>query len=204
MKMLILDPQERKRLIRERRRTGADRFDEVWDGVYVVSPIADNEHQYVAGKLTSAIDQAVGGEGVIRVFPAVNVSDREADWRRNYRCPDVAVFVPGNGAIDFGTHWRGGPDFAIEVVSRYDRSRRKGPFYAKVGVRELLVVDRRPWLLELYRAADDDMDLVGVSEPEHSQLIASTVLPLQFRLLPHEGRPRIEVLHAETGRQWLV
>ena len=79
-------------------------------------------------------------------FPGCNVSDQPERWKRNYRCPDVAVFLPGNPAEDRGTHWYGGPDFAAEVHSRFDRSRKKFGFYAKVGVRELLLVDRHPWV----------------------------------------------------------
>ena len=50
-----------------------------------------------------------------------------------------------------GTFWYGGPDFAVEVISPFDRSRKKFEFYARVGVRELLLVNRKPWSLELYR-----------------------------------------------------
>ena len=202
MEALILDPDLRKRLIRERRRTGADRFDEVWDGVYVMSPPADNLHQKLASRLTVVIDQAIGGPAAGTVFTGVNVSDQEAYGKRNYRCPDVAVFFPGNPAQDRGTHWFGGPDFAIEVISRYDRSRRKLPFYAKVSVRELLLVDRRPWALELYRMHEDAMELVGKSVPETSALLSSVVLPVSFRLLPGTPNPRIEVIRNDGTQTW--
>ena len=87
-----------------------------------------------------------------KVFAGCNVSDQPKRWKRNYRCPDVAVFLPGNPAEDRKTHWFGGPDFAVEIISRFDRSREKFGFYKSVGVRELLLVDRHPWALELYRA----------------------------------------------------
>ena len=61
----------------------------------------------------------------IRIFPGCNVSDRPKRWKKNYRCPDVAVFLPGNPAEDRETHWFGGPDFAVEILSPYDRSREK-------------------------------------------------------------------------------
>jgi hypothetical protein len=47
MTMLVLDPAEERRLKRQRALTGADRFDEVWNGVYVMAPLANNEHQVV-------------------------------------------------------------------------------------------------------------------------------------------------------------
>jgi Uma2 family endonuclease len=206
MRMVILDPNARKALIRERRRNGADRFDEVWDGVYVMSPEADNEHQYVALRLSVALVQALSGDRPTKVYPAVNISDRDADWKKNYRCPDAAIFLEGNTAQDRGTHWFGGPDFAVEVVSRYDRSRRKGPFYASVGVRELFLIDRFPWRLELYRSDGQTMVPAGESLPDtaHPAPLASTVLPLRFRLMPETPRPVVEVVHTGTGQTWLV
>ena len=48
MAMLSVNPVDLAHLIRERRESGGDRYDEVWDGVYVMSPLADNEHQQLA------------------------------------------------------------------------------------------------------------------------------------------------------------
>ncbi len=40
MAIVSLEPGELKRLIRQRRDSGSDRWDEVWDGVYVMPPLA--------------------------------------------------------------------------------------------------------------------------------------------------------------------
>jgi hypothetical protein len=109
MATVIIDPAELRRLIRERRECGGDRYDEVWDGVYVMSPLADNQHQQLATKFAGAIDQAMGDREEVQVFAGTNVSDRDQRWKRNFRCPDVAVFLPGNPAQDRGSHWFGGP-----------------------------------------------------------------------------------------------
>jgi Uma2 family endonuclease len=205
MAILSLDPIELARLIRERRECGGDRYDEVWDGVYVMSPLADNEHQRLAFTLSSAIHSALGSREEIQVFPGCNVSDRPRRWKRNYRCPDVAIFLPGNPAEDRGTHWFGGPDFAVEIISPYDRSRQKFDFYAKVGVRELLLVVRRPWSLELNRRVDKQFNLVGKSEPASNSLpLPSEVLNLGFRLVPDSKRPRIEISQAEQNLCWFA
>ena len=141
----------------------------------------------------------------MRVFPGCNVSDRPRRWKRNYRCPDVAVFLPGNPAEDRNTHWFGGPDFAVEILSPYDRSRQKFGFYAKVGVRELMLVAHRPWTLELYRLAGKDFELVGESDPSvDSPPLSSEVLNLGFRLIPGDPRPQIEVSKAEGNLRWLA
>jgi hypothetical protein len=40
MALLSVNPVDLAHLIRERRESGGDRYDEVWDGVYVMSPLA--------------------------------------------------------------------------------------------------------------------------------------------------------------------
>lgn len=202
MDVLISSPSFVKRLIQRRRANGVDRFDEVWDGVYVVSPLANNEHQQVAGKIYIALDAAIDLPGLGKVLPGANVSDREDDWRKNYRCPNVVVFLPGNPAIDKESHWLGGPDFAVEIVSPRDRSRQKFDFYAKVGVRELLLVDRKPWALELYRLDNGVLTLAGRSDIARPDVLASRVIPLSFRLVPGEVRPTIEIAHADSLQRW--
>ena len=44
MHAIVLDEREIASLIERRRETGRDRYDEVWDGVYVMAPLATNEH----------------------------------------------------------------------------------------------------------------------------------------------------------------
>lgn len=137
------------------------------------------------------------------MLPGLNVSDRDDDWKSNYRCPDVAVYLPNSQATIRETHSVGGPDFLIEVISPDDRSRDKLDFYARVACREALVVDRNPWALELYRLER------ALAEPERSTLadprvLASEVLPLTLRLQAGPNRPQIVVADPRDGRQWLA
>ena len=61
---IILDRGLEKALIRERRETGSDRYDEVWNGVYVMSPDPDNNHQRIGLRLSIAFISATdGGQG---------------------------------------------------------------------------------------------------------------------------------------------
>jgi Uma2 family endonuclease len=201
MAMLVLDRDHEKQVRAQRQAMGIDRYDEVWDGVYVMSPLADVEHQVLVAKLIVAIQTAVGLDSPHKLCAGVNISDRADDWTQNYRIPDVAVFLEGTTAILHGTHFQGGPDFAVEITSEDDRSREKLPFYAKVGVRELLLVDRDPWALELYRLREGQLVLIGRSTLAQPATLASEVLPLSFRLVPGEPRPRIDVRHPD-GRGW--
>jgi Uma2 family endonuclease len=202
MEVLINNPAFLRRLIRRRRETRADRYDEVWDGVYVVAPLTSNEHQEVLGKIYYAIEDSIGRTGLSHVYPGVNISDRGDNWRQNYRCPDVVAFLPGNPAVNKRSHYLGGPDIAVEIVSPRDRSRQKFDFYAKVGVRELLLVDRKPWALELYRLENGVLTLAGRSNLDRPDVLVSQVLPLSFQLVPGEDRPSIEITHADGVQRW--
>ncbi len=206
MSMLVLDPNMAQDYIRQRRASGNDRWDEVWEGVYVLIPNPNIEHQDIATSLAAIFKVVVDWTDGGRTFQGVNVSDQADDWTHNYRCPDVAVYRSGNPAIPRGASWQGGPDFAVEISSPPDRAREKLDFYARVGVTELLIVDRDPWALELYRRRGLEWDLVGASSPDTSEPIASVVLPLTFRLVPAESvaRPAIEVIHPGMSQAWTV
>ena len=142
--------------------------------------------------------------GLGKVRAGVNVSDREHDWGKNFRCPDVVVYLNDTKAVNHNTFWYGGPDFAVEIVSPGDRSREKLDFYAKVGTRELLIVDRKPWALELYRLQDETLTRVGKSTLTKRDWLASEVVPLKFRLVAGKSRPEIEAVHGTTRKKWLI
>ena len=149
MPTLILDQHLEQQLQAERAASGANRFDEAWEGVYVMNPMPNDEHQQLVNRFAAIFQDVIDWPGIGDVRPGVNVSDRLENWRDNYRVPDVAVFLKSGEARNCGEFWRGGPDLAIEIVSAGDRTREKVPFYASVGVRELLIIDRGPWLVEL-------------------------------------------------------
>ena len=203
MATMVMPPDRFKAIIARRRRYDQDSHDEVWNGVYVMSPEADNSHQKLAFSIAKVIDAVCARKGAV-VLPSVNVSDRADDWTRNYRVPDVAVFMPGNPAENRETHFLGGPDFLVEVVSKYDRSRRKLDFYASIGVREVLLVNRAPWRLDMYRLKAGELELAATSHPDGEKAVESEVLGLSFRLIPAEPGPRIEATDLQNKNQWLI
>jgi len=205
MAILVSDPFLEERLKAEREACGADRYDEVWEGVRMMTPMPNNEHQEIVIGLAMVLQETVKGTGLGRVFPGVNLSDRSGDdWEHNYRVPDVAVFLREGSAKDCGTHWRGAADFLIEITSPGDRTREKTPFYGSLGVAELLVVDRRPWALELYRQQAGQLKLAGRCDVENGEVLCSSKVPLAFKLVPGSPHPQIEVKHVDSGRLWLV
>jgi Uma2 family endonuclease len=204
IKMIVLDRDVAAKFIRQRHDTGNDRWDEVWDGVYIVMPNPNIEHQDIATGLATVLRVVIDWAGLGKVYQGVNVSDRSDDWTKNYRCPDVAIYLKENPSEPRGAFWFGGPDFAVEIVSPDDRSREKLDFYAKVGVRELLLVDRDPWAIELYQRQGSELIRSHTSTPEQSSSVKSAVLSVTFRMVAGPERPSIEIVHDDGVQRWNV
>jgi len=202
MPKVMISPSNWKEILRQRRALGQDHKDEVWDGVYFMAPDPTNSHQSFVLDLASVFKLAAPSGS--KVQAGGNITDRETNWKQNYRCPDVMVFLPGNPAQDMETHYVGGPDFLVEVVSPGDRSRRKLPFYAAVGTREVLMVDQLKSRIALYRRTGS-----GWADPEIALLddqawLTSSLLPLEFsfQTVPDDKRPHVVVRHTVDGRIW--
>ena len=205
MSTLIHNDYIEEKLLAERQASGLDTYDEVWDGVYFMAPDPDLQHQEVVTYLTMLMNIIARIELHGRLFSGCNVSDRATGWRQNYRRPDIAVFLPGTKAILHHAHTEGGPDFAVEVCSPKDRTWDKLDFYAKVNTRELLIIDRNPWVITLLRLKDGELREVGTSSLESQATFESATVPLSFQMVSSEnGNPEIAVKHLRDDRIWRV
>lgn len=194
--LLVNDRQIASQLIAERKAQGFDRYDEVWKGVYVLFPVLDNEHQLLVTEMSIAIGTAIDWNDLGQIMAGANVSDRRQDWTENYRVPDVLVFKPDTKAENCGTHWFGGPELAIEIVSPGDRTLEKLGFYAAVGTRELLVVDRHPWQLTLYRInAEHKLVPAAISRFDQPAPFHCNEFPLMFCL--NSKTSSLDVSHSD-------
>src|SRR5437588_6757840 len=176
--VLVKDIERADELIRERKRFGADRYDEVWNGVYVMPSMPSLEHQELVHDLGTIFDEVVKRPGLGKVYPGVNVSDRGADWKKNYRVPDLVIVLKSSRAISHSTHVQGAADFLVEIESPGDDSEEKVPFYASLGVRELLLLHRDRRTLRLLRHEGQDLVLVKPAPFEGKPWLGSPVLPL--------------------------
>ena len=204
MDKLITDPHVSERLIDERRARGAGKFDEVWEDVYIMAPAPNDEHQEIVTRFARPLLDVVEDAGVGQVRLGINLASDPDDWERDYRVPDVAVFLNDSPAVCHEAFWSGPPDFLVEIVSPWDKTREKLSFYSKIGTRELLVVDRDPWRLELYRLQGQTLAVVAEIAPGDTAAIESAVLPLRFRLVPGEPRPTIDITGTDLARSWTV
>ena len=141
MATLITDPNLEQSLIEQRQAWGADHHDEVWEGVYIMAPNPNNEHQKLVLRFAVILEDVVGMSSAGMVLPGTNVASVGGDWTKNYRCPDVAVFLRDTKAVNSDTHWQGPADFLVEIVSPWDRT-RENPLLRED--RRARVVDRRP------------------------------------------------------------
>jgi Uma2 family endonuclease len=162
-----------------RRQTGIDRYDEVWESVLHMAPAPAYEHQ----RIVSAMDRFLGplcerkARGVLA--PGINVFN-EASATQDYRIPDLTFVVAGRRDIIAPDGIRGGgPDAVIEIRSPEDETYDKLPFFARLGVREVVVVQRDTKGIEIYRLAGDEY--VPVSRDRHGWL-TSEVLKVRFTL----------------------
>ncbi len=200
----VKDDEQGEALIQERRRLGLDRYDEVWEGMYVMPSLPSNAHQELVDDLGVIIHEVIKKPGLGKGYPGVNVSDRRLRWKDNYRCPDLAVVLRGSRAIDCGTHFHLGPDFLVEIESPGDDTEDKVPFYSQIGVRELLIIHRDRRTLRLLR--NDGQDLVEVKPTalEGKQWLLSEVLPLAFRRTMSKGVARTEVRRIDGEGAWTI
>jgi Uma2 family endonuclease len=152
MPTLVLDPPppQLRELLERRRRTGADRHDEVWDGVYHMIPAARIAHSLLAQQLAVLLDAPARANGLL-VSAAFNLGSAE-----DFRVPDLGVHSEPQPAT-----WVPTAAIAVEILSPEDQTWEKLPFYAVHKVAELLILDPSShavtWLALLdgeYRAID--------------------------------------------------
>jgi Uma2 family endonuclease len=200
MATLILDPHLEKRF----RDEYPDRFRETWDGVDTLPPTPNTEHQRLVVQFSSVFSAVIDWDRGDSCFPGANLSDRADGWAQNYRCPDVLVYLSGNPAVDHDTHWVGGPDFLVEIISEGEDPHAKFAFYAAVNTREVLVVERNPWALELFTLVNGALVSAGRSELANGLVLTSDALGLTFKLVAGSPRPKVEVTHPASGKRWVV
>ncbi len=121
-----------------RRQWGADRHDEVWEGVLHVVPAPDFRHAALSAQVAHLLAAPAAAAG-LTVTDAFNLGDSKQD----FRVPDVGLHRPGAGGV-----WLPSAALAVEVLSPDDDTWEKLSFYAAHSVEELLIVDPEERSLE--------------------------------------------------------
>jgi Uma2 family endonuclease len=136
-----------------RRRIGVDRWDEMWEGVLHMPPAPNYEHQRILDRLIIVLAQLIEDAGRGTVRSGINVFHDTAG-NENYRIPDLTFVARGREAVIAVDGIRGGaPDAVVEIRSPDDETYDKLPFFADLGVLEVIVVDRDTKTPEIFRLA---------------------------------------------------
>ncbi len=139
--MRAVMPDVPPQILQQRARTGADRWDEMWEGVLHMPPMPNREHQDLALALASWLRMHWAIPLGNRVHGPINVAAR-GGWPNDYRIPDLVLLTPDRFDIDHNEYFEGPPTVVIEVRSPGDETYEKIPFYAKLGVPEVWIIDR--------------------------------------------------------------
>jgi Uma2 family endonuclease len=149
--------------IARRRALGQDRYDEVWNGDYHVSPAAHLWHGIVINELGAVLRQLAAPRGLV-----VGVDFNLGDDIHNFRVPDVGVHRAPRDEV-----WVPTAAMVVEVVSPDDESWLKFDHYAAHGVDEVLIADPRERTLDLFILAGDHY-----ARAAHSALLDVSVAEL--------------------------
>lgn len=128
-------------LLAWRKATGAERWDEVWDGVIHMPPAPNRAHQDFEFHLEQWLRRHWAQPIGAKVYHQVQVSPAD-EWWTNYRIPDLVLLTPARFAIDRNEYFHGAPDVVVEIHSPGDESFEKLPFYADLGVPEVWIIER--------------------------------------------------------------
>lgn len=181
-----------------RRRTGADQWDEVWEGVLHMAPSPNREHQNFEFNLELWLHSNWAKPNDCRVYHQINVSEA-GTWPNNYRIPDLVLLTPARFDIDCNEYFDGGPDAVVEIHSPGDEAYEKLSFYAKLDVREVWIIDRdskQPEVFELignsYEALRPDAEGWIRSAVAGAEMRGAAEEQLEIRLIDrHETLSRL-------------
>lgn len=184
-------PDVSPHVIEERRRLGLDRRDEVWEGVYHVVPPPSFGHQEIVDELFELLRGYCRRHRLGIVCSNLGVRDPRRP-ERDYRIPEWIFLRAGREALlrrDSG-YVDEGPDVVLEVRSPGDETDEKIPFYERVGVREMLLIDRDTRRVEVLRLVAGRLTAVP---PNAEGWTCCEGLRAFFRTDPGRGKPTLFV-----------
>ncbi|MCA9796865.1 MAG: Uma2 family endonuclease [Candidatus Eremiobacteraeota bacterium] len=171
-----------------RKRTGADRYDEMWEGVLHMVAAPNREHQDLKGALETYLRLHWARPCGCKVYSEINLA-KPGEWPGNYRIPDLVLLTPERFAIDRNEWFEGPPEVVVEIRSPDDESYEKLEFYAALGVPEVWIIERDSKIPEIYRLT---------TQPAYQQMQAdadgwlqSASVPVELR--PHQGKLSIRL-----------
>lgn len=169
----------------ERRAKGLDRWDEMWEGVLHMTPAPNREHQRILAQMITFLFPRIE-EGRGTLLPGVNVFRQDED----YRIPDLTFVAAGRKHILREDGVRGeAPDAVLEIRSPGDETYEKLPFFAALGVRDVLVCHRDTKAPEVFRLAGTQYVAV---QPDPEGWLTVPAMGVRFRRIDADP-PRLRI-----------
>ena len=171
MRTLVLDPPppEVEALLERRRRRGADKHDEVWEGVLHMSPPPSARHEFVVTAFSDLLRPYAERAGLGRMTAAgIGTMD-------DHRVPDLALLRP-----PVQPQWQPSAALIVEVLSPDDETWDKLPFYAAHDVDELVVADPASRETQWFALVNDEyrrVDRSSILDVEVRELVAQIDWP---------------------------
>ncbi len=138
-------PPEIEALIAQRRALGQDSFDEVWDGEYHMVPVPHPWHGYLELRLAAALEPFATAAGLV-----ATTQFNLGDSKDNFRVPDAGYHRTLPNEV-----WVPTAAIVVEVLSPYDETWEKFPFFFAHGVEEICVADPRARTIQWFVRGDD-------------------------------------------------
>jgi len=140
---------------------------------------ASLEHQRVLGQLVVFLVPLLQSSKRGTLLPGINVFRTTT----NYRIPDLTFVATGRED--------GSPDAVIEIRSPEDETYEKFPFYAAIGTREVIVIDRDTKRPEIYRLAGSELSML---QPDAEGWVRAETMRVRFRQAEERSVLQIEDL----------
>ena len=178
MKAVILEISSQE--LERRRRMGKDGRDEMWEGVLHIAPAPTLEHQRIQDRLLLFLVPLLEDRRAGVLVSGINVFSANAD-EEDYRIPDLTYVAAGREGLLAPDGVRGGgPDAVLEIRSPGDETYEKLAFFARLGVREVVVVDRDTKKPEVFRLAGPEYLAVA---PDREGWVSSECLGVRMQAL---------------------
>ena len=168
-----------------RRSIGLDRWDEMWDGVLHMTPAPSLEHQRILDEMIAFLTVHLRSTQRGRLISGINVFESPT----NYRIPDLTFVAASREQVLCEDGVRGAaPDAVIEIRSPEDETYEKLPFYAALGVREVIIIHRDTKHTEIYRLAGSQLGAL----PDADGWVSAETMNVRFRSMSGT-RPRLRI-----------
>lgn len=181
-----------------RKRTGADRWDEMWDGVLHMGPTPNRQHQNFEFFLEEYLRRRWAPRKNARVYHNINLAS-PGGWPDNYRIPDLLLLTPERFSIDRNEYFEGAPNVVVEIHSPGDEAYEKLDFYAALGVPEVWIIHRDTKEPEIHLLKGDQYEKKG---PEPNGWFHSDQTGIEMRV-GAPGKLSIRLSGDESTREEL-